>query len=69
VKEAAKKDQFRRWAFDIASNPRAYPSISIEKAVGAMNAWKAELPTALRDRARELRMYDLIGETAPESPE
>lgn len=69
MRDDVKKDQFHRWAFDIAANPRAYPAISVEKAVAAMNTWREELPKALRDRARELRMYDLIGEAAPELAE
>ena len=58
MRDDVKKDQFHKWAFDISENPRAYPAISVGIALTRTE------PT--RDRARELRMYDLIGEKAPE---
>ena len=67
--EKLKGEPHHRWAFSIARDPKQYPEISIKCAIGALTAWNEPIPDALRDRARELRMYDLIGETAPESPE
>lgn len=41
---------------------------AITESGGAMDQ-RQKVRAALRDRARELRMYDLIGEAAPEVPE
>lgn len=55
-----KADNTRKWAMDIASNPKNFQRNSIEGALKALQVWGIEWPQALIDRAHDVGLSEMV---------
>ena len=67
IKQAAqigKSTQFTAWAYAIANDPGAVPTVSLERAINAFVAWGVQIPQSLADFVTSKGLQKLLPQEA-----